>query len=215
LLGALAGVTPFVLQPFEGFLVRSLSEIPFGATLILVTALLPDAFRDALLRLRSYRRNITLYWVGPARPLEIPGIRIVHLPFRSRQWLTRTAISHLGRARAAACGLTSPLLAGGDGNGVVGVMVHGHLPARCAFLVGGLAHFLGILLPTAWYAGWATWHGQNRGGKRFCWVDRVLRAGHAQDFRLSRPRHRPALPGQCAHPYHLRADANNLPSYTC
>jgi uncharacterized protein (DUF58 family) len=81
LLQALAGVTPYVTHSFENFLLRSLAEIPFGATLVLVTALFDPPLQDTLLRLRQYRRNIILYKVGGAAPVHLPGIRVLHLPY--------------------------------------------------------------------------------------------------------------------------------------
>jgi uncharacterized protein (DUF58 family) len=81
LLQALAGVTPYVTQPFENFLLRSLSDIPYGATLVLITALLGEPLQDTLLRMRRYRRNILLYKAGGDPPRALPGIRALHLPF--------------------------------------------------------------------------------------------------------------------------------------
>lgn len=79
LLQALAGVTPIVLRPFEDFLLESLSEMPFGATILLVTARVTPALQDALLRLARYRRRIILYKVGGEAPDELPGIRCLHV----------------------------------------------------------------------------------------------------------------------------------------
>lgn len=81
LLGALAGVTPYVTAPFETFLVRSVSEIPFGATLVIISALVTETLQDTLLRLRRYRPNITLISLAQEAPPELPGIRTLHLPF--------------------------------------------------------------------------------------------------------------------------------------
>lgn len=82
LLQALAGVTPFVNAPFETFLIRSMAQIPFGATLVIITTLLPETLQDTLIRLRRYRANITLISIAKNRPPDLPGIRIIHLPFR-------------------------------------------------------------------------------------------------------------------------------------
>ena len=81
LLQALAGVTPFVTAAFEVFLLRSMAEIPFGSTLVLVTARVPVALQDTLMRLRRYRQNITLITLQETPPPNLPGIRIIHLPF--------------------------------------------------------------------------------------------------------------------------------------
>lgn len=81
LLQALAGVTPYVAQPFEDFLLQSMGNLPFGSTLLLVTALLGDPLRETLLRLRQYRRNIVLYKAGGGPPASLPGVQMLHLPF--------------------------------------------------------------------------------------------------------------------------------------
>ncbi len=85
LLQALAGVTPYVIAPFESFLVRSMSEIPFGATIIIVTALVPESLQDTLLRLRRYRSHITLISLAETPPPELPGLYIIHLPFHEER----------------------------------------------------------------------------------------------------------------------------------
>lgn len=83
LLGALAGVTPFVTAQFESFLIRSMADIPFGATLVLVTALVNENLQSTLFRLRRYRPNITLVCLGENAPPAIPGVQVIHLPFSS------------------------------------------------------------------------------------------------------------------------------------
>jgi len=81
LLQALAGVTPYVTAHFETFLIRSMAEIPFGSTVVIVTAIVPESLQDTLLRLRRYRPHITLISLGASAPPDLPGIRVVHLPF--------------------------------------------------------------------------------------------------------------------------------------
>jgi uncharacterized protein (DUF58 family) len=81
LLQALAGVTPYVTAPFETFLIRSMTDIPFGATILVVTAQLPESLQDTLIRLRRYRAHITLVSLEKTPPPELPGINIIHLPF--------------------------------------------------------------------------------------------------------------------------------------
>jgi uncharacterized protein (DUF58 family) len=81
LLGALAGVTPFVSAAFETFLIRSMTDIPFGSTLVIVSAFVTESLQDTLIRLRRYRPNITLISLEETPPPDLPGIHIVHLPF--------------------------------------------------------------------------------------------------------------------------------------
>jgi uncharacterized protein (DUF58 family) len=83
LLQALAGVTPFISAAFETFLIRSMSDIPFGSSLILVTAHVPETLQNTLLRLRRYRQHITLITLQETPPPDLPGIRLVHLPYHS------------------------------------------------------------------------------------------------------------------------------------
>ena len=85
LLQALAGVTPFVTAPFESFLVRSMSQIPFGSTLVVVTALVPESLQDTLMRLRRYRPHITLISLDKTPPPDLPGIQTIHLPFMEEE----------------------------------------------------------------------------------------------------------------------------------
>lgn len=82
LLGALAGVTPYVTAPFESFLVRSMTDIPYGATLVVISALVPESLQDTLMRLRRYRPNITLISLAEEPPPDLPNIRTVHMPYR-------------------------------------------------------------------------------------------------------------------------------------
>jgi len=92
LLQALAGVTPFVTAPFETFLIRSMSQIPFGATLVIVTALVPERLQDTLMRLHRYRPRISLISLAEAPPPALPGIQTSHLPFRAEAPVKMDAI---------------------------------------------------------------------------------------------------------------------------
>ncbi len=85
LLQALAGVTPYVTTPFETFLIRSMAQVPFGATLVIVTALLPESLQDTLIRLRRYRPHITLISLAKQPPPDLPGIQQIHLPFQDEE----------------------------------------------------------------------------------------------------------------------------------
>lgn len=83
LLQALAAVTPYTSTSFEAFLVRSLPGIPYGATLVLVTAVITPALVETLVRLKRYRANTTLISLDPTPPPDIPGVRVVHIPFNA------------------------------------------------------------------------------------------------------------------------------------
>jgi uncharacterized protein (DUF58 family) len=84
LLQALAGVTPFTNTGFEQFLARSMANIPYGTTLVVVTSLLPESLQAMLVRLLRYRPNILLISLADEVPLALPGIRVLHLPPEER-----------------------------------------------------------------------------------------------------------------------------------
>lgn len=81
LLQALAGVTSFISASFENFLLRYMPQIPYGATVVVLTALITPELADVLAQIKRYRRNITLFTLQTDPPEPLPGIRVVHLPF--------------------------------------------------------------------------------------------------------------------------------------
>jgi uncharacterized protein (DUF58 family) len=83
LLGALAAVTQYTTAPFENLLMKSLPKVPYGSTLVIVTALLPQELLETLMALKRYRPNATLFSLQPEPPPVLPGIRTIHLPFEA------------------------------------------------------------------------------------------------------------------------------------
>ncbi len=81
LLQTLAGATNYVTAPFENYLLKSMSSIPIGSALVIITALNSPMLFETLVRMKRYRMNTTLISLDPAPPLEIPGIKVVHMPF--------------------------------------------------------------------------------------------------------------------------------------
>ena len=81
LLQALAGVTAYTSAPFEAYLLRSLTSMPLGATLVIITAILSPTLPETLLRLRRYRAHTTLLSLAREVPPNLPDVRVVHLPF--------------------------------------------------------------------------------------------------------------------------------------
>jgi uncharacterized protein (DUF58 family) len=81
LLQTLAGATNFVTGPFENYLLKTLSSIPIGSALVIITSLISPMLVETLFRIRRYRMYTTLISIDPTPPPEIPGIRIIHLPF--------------------------------------------------------------------------------------------------------------------------------------
>ena len=82
LLTALASVTMFASARFENFLLNQAPRLPYGASLVIITSLLNPALAETLLRLKQKGWRITLLSTSRDRPLAIPGVRIVHLPFK-------------------------------------------------------------------------------------------------------------------------------------
>ncbi|HPH96572.1 MAG TPA: DUF58 domain-containing protein [Anaerolineaceae bacterium] len=85
LLETLAGVTAFTSAPFESFLLKAMPRVPYGSTLVLVTALCGPELQETLVRLRRYRLHTTLISLAEETPPDIPGVRAVHLPYRWNQ----------------------------------------------------------------------------------------------------------------------------------
>ena len=81
LLTALASVTPFTTAPFANYLAQSVPMIPYGASLLVVTALVTPELQASLLHIKRYRANTTLLSIAPKPPAPIPGIRIIHLDY--------------------------------------------------------------------------------------------------------------------------------------
>ena len=81
LLQALAGVMPISTLDFENYLLKAMPTLPYGATLVVITGLHSPLLDETLLRLKRYRGNITLLSLDERTPKEIPGIRVIRLPF--------------------------------------------------------------------------------------------------------------------------------------
>lgn len=80
LLTMLASVTPFTVAPFDRFLMSEAPRLPYGATLVVVTSILPPELVETLARLGRYARRITLLSFTQRKPPEIPGVQIIHHP---------------------------------------------------------------------------------------------------------------------------------------
>lgn len=85
LLQALAGVMPITTLDFEKYLLKAMPSLPYGATLIVISALHSPLMDETLLRLKRYRGSITLLSLDENTPCEIPGIRVIRLPFSQEE----------------------------------------------------------------------------------------------------------------------------------
>lgn len=81
ILELLAAVTPFATAPIEELLLREAPRVPWGASLVVVTALAHDDLLAALLELAAVGRKVQLFTLArtpPARVLR--GVEVFHLP---------------------------------------------------------------------------------------------------------------------------------------
>lgn len=85
LLGALAGVNPVVTAPFERFLMKEVPRVPYGATLLILTAVTTSELAETLLKLKRHERKLTLVSLAKESPPVIPGINTLHLPFNEAE----------------------------------------------------------------------------------------------------------------------------------
>jgi uncharacterized protein (DUF58 family) len=90
LLQALAGATPVVVASFERFLLREIPHVPYGATLLVLTAIVTPELIETLARLRKHERQLTLLSLAEEPPPDIPGVRSVHMPFHEESQSVHT-----------------------------------------------------------------------------------------------------------------------------
>jgi uncharacterized protein (DUF58 family) len=79
-LEALAGVTSFTTTSFERFLLRESSRMAWGATLVVVTAVVTNEVLASLDRLRDAGRRVVLVALTAEAPEPPPGLLIYHAP---------------------------------------------------------------------------------------------------------------------------------------
>jgi uncharacterized protein (DUF58 family) len=82
-LEALAAVTSFTTSSIESLLLNESPRLPWGATLIVVTAVVTEALLTAMMRLHDVGRRLVLVSLEdqPSHPYSLPpGIPIYHLP---------------------------------------------------------------------------------------------------------------------------------------
>jgi uncharacterized protein (DUF58 family) len=82
LLEALAGITPMVMVPFESFLLHEMPTVPYGASLLVVSAVTTPTLMGTLQRIKKHNRKITLLSLAEQPPESQPGILVLHRPFR-------------------------------------------------------------------------------------------------------------------------------------
>jgi uncharacterized protein (DUF58 family) len=81
ILELLAAITPLATQPIEDMLWRESPRLPWGATLLVVSAIAHDALLATLMELSQAGRQIVLFTLAEDPPTrQLPGIRVYHLP---------------------------------------------------------------------------------------------------------------------------------------
>jgi uncharacterized protein (DUF58 family) len=80
LLQALAGVMPISTLGFEKYILKAMPSLPYGSTLVVISAIHSELMSETLLRLKHYRGSVTLLSLDENTPAEIPGIRVIRLP---------------------------------------------------------------------------------------------------------------------------------------
>jgi uncharacterized protein (DUF58 family) len=77
----LAAVTAFATEPIEALLLREARRLPWGATLLVVTAIAHERLLASLAELQHAGRKVVLFTLAEQPPEETaPGILIYHLP---------------------------------------------------------------------------------------------------------------------------------------
>src|SRR4030042_1605349 len=85
LLQSLAGVTSVVTANFDLFLLREIPRVQYGATLIILTAVITPELASTLIQLKQHERRITLFSCAKEPPPVILGIQTIHQPFEDRE----------------------------------------------------------------------------------------------------------------------------------
>ncbi len=83
ILETLAGVSYIVTAGFANFMLEESPHLPWGATLVLVTAYINDDIEATVIRLRDSGRRLVLLMLGKQAPPFIPGVLVHHLPIDS------------------------------------------------------------------------------------------------------------------------------------
>jgi uncharacterized protein (DUF58 family) len=77
----LAAVTAFATEPIEELLMREARRLPWGATILVVTAIAHDGLMASLAELRHAGRKVVLFTLAERPPEhQMPGMLVYHLP---------------------------------------------------------------------------------------------------------------------------------------
>jgi hypothetical protein len=79
----LARLTPYSVTPIARLLRTTTADLPWGATVLLISAIAPEGTRAALLRQRESGRNVAWLYLGEEKPPVVPGVLVRHAPPRT------------------------------------------------------------------------------------------------------------------------------------
>jgi uncharacterized protein (DUF58 family) len=82
ILETLAQMTSLSLTPMARLLRQAGGQVPWGATLLLLSAIKPEATRAALLGQRERGRSVIWMYMGEDQPPALRGVSVVHAPPR-------------------------------------------------------------------------------------------------------------------------------------
>ncbi|MCB9137619.1 MAG: DUF58 domain-containing protein [Caldilineaceae bacterium] len=81
ILELLAAVTPFATAPIEQMLLQEAPRMPWGATLVVVTAIAHDDLLATIVDLAAARRKMVLFTLAKEPPVRLlNGVTVYHLP---------------------------------------------------------------------------------------------------------------------------------------
>jgi len=116
ILESLAAVTSFATLSIQELLRRESPRLPWGATLVVVTAIVTDELAAAILRLRDAGRRMALVSLAEDPPPQLEGVATYHLPPSTPvfQRLGEGPCDATAALQAAGLAPSFPLYWGGD-----------------------------------------------------------------------------------------------------
>lgn len=76
----LAQLTPYSVTSMAHLLRVSAGDLPWGATLLLVSSIAPEKTQAALARLAEHGRSVSWLFLGEGEPPRVPGVVVHHAP---------------------------------------------------------------------------------------------------------------------------------------
>lgn len=80
ILETLARLTPYSITPMPRMLRLAARDLPWGATLLLISVITSEGTRAALLRQRERGRSVAWLYLGEDAPPAVPGVLVRHAP---------------------------------------------------------------------------------------------------------------------------------------